>query len=274
MKISFNLTKKGILKTILLLLIICFPTFLVASNMGYQVGVKDGTERTLHQIQELLKEKDIVLEWKDVGNGRYEIKIFKKGTFITQISAEIHFNLGHWRLFTDLIGNDLTRALENLGSPWLWKSWYGDINNNGQIDFPNEYSFLLSDETGAGVLTNIGKDWIETSLSSTNTSKAIHMSESNDATDPPLASWTILPSEITSNGLDRQAGTYTSTGTGTWNVTKTKTVTGIQSTQLWGLNWEPTDNSDSNLLAADSGPSQKNCVAGDTLVETWMCQVS
>ena len=133
---------------------------------------------------------------------------------------------------------------------------------------------LLSREYGAGVLTNIGADWIEQQISgSISTNATLYCADSNDA-GSPLATWTELPSEITANGLDRQTGAYSSTGIGTWNVTVTKNVTGTQSTQLWGLHWNPTDGTDNNLMCADSGPSQKNCVNGDTLQETWQCTVS
>ena len=133
-------------------------------------------------------------------------------------------------------------------------------------------------EFGAGVLTNIGKSFLEWQISGNTTAvRAIYCSDSNDATDPALATWTILPSEITTNGLDRQQGTYTHTGaanSGTWNVSVTKTATATQSTQLWGLNWVATDNNDGNLLAVDTTPAQKNLVANDTLKETWQIAVT
>lgn len=133
---------------------------------------------------------------------------------------------------------------------------------------------LLSESRGAGTLTTIGKNWIEQQLAASDGSQeALYCSDSNDAS-APSAAWTILPSEIAANGLDRQTGAYTSTGDGTWNVTVTKSVTGTQSTQLWGLNWVVTDSSDNNLLAADSTPDQKNCVSGDTLAETWQGSVT
>jgi hypothetical protein len=132
----------------------------------------------------------------------------------------------------------------------------------------------LSDEYGAGVLTTIGKNWIEQQLgASDGTQEALYCADSNDA-GAPSAAWTELPDEIAANGLDRQTGAYASTGDGTWTVTVTKSVTGIQSTQLWGLHWIVTDESDNNLLCADSGPTQKNCVDGDTVQETWTLSVT
>jgi len=167
-------------------------------------------------------------------DGTYVIEAYFQGSLIARSNATLHLWIEHWR--------------------------------NGE---------LLSQEYGAGVLTNIGKDWIEQQLAASDgTQEALYCADSNNDTDPPLATWTILPQEITTNGLDRQTGTYTSTGVGTWNVTVTKSVTGTQSTQLWGLHWIVTDASDNNLLAADSGPAQKNCVAGDTLKETWQITVS
>jgi len=133
---------------------------------------------------------------------------------------------------------------------------------------------LLSQQYGAGTLTTIGKNWIEQQLAASDgTQEALYCADSNNASAPDAA-WTILPQEIAANGLDRQTGAYTSTGDGTWNVTVTKSVTGTQSTQVWGLHWVVTDESDNNLLAADSGPAQKNCVNGDTLKETWQVTVT
>lgn len=133
---------------------------------------------------------------------------------------------------------------------------------------------LLAQEYGAGTLTTIGKNFIEWQISGNTTAqRALYCADSNNAS-APSAAWTKLPNEITANGLDRQTGAYTSTGDGTWNVSVTKLVTGTQATQLWGLHWIVTDDSDNNLLAADSGPEQKNCENGDTLKETWQVTVT
>lgn len=225
---------KGKKKTALLSVLVAawlIVTLVAGTNMGYNVGFKAGY---LHALTDIADKTGITFEWKDLGDGRYEITAFYNGTLFAKGYSEIHLSLEHWR--------------------------------DGK---------LLSSEFGAGVLTTIGKNWIEQQLAASDGSQeALYCADSNDATDPPLAAWTILPSEIAANGLDRQTGVYASTGDGAWNVTVTKSVTGTQSTQLWGLHWVVTDSSDDNLLAADSGPAQKNCVSGDTLKETWQMTVS
>jgi len=242
MELKLDVTRKTVLKAalvMLLMMVVAFGSFTAGVNLSYLVGYREGHKAGFGlAIQEVNKLKDktgLEFNWTDLGDGQYAITAFYKGALIASGIATVHLSVEHWR--------------------------------NG---------VLLSSEFGSGVLTNIGKDWIEKQISGTvNASQqALYCADSNDATDPPLASWTILPSEITTNGLDRQTGTYTSTGVGTWNVTVTKSVTGTQSTQLWGLHWVATDNSDNNLLAADSGPAQKNCVSGDTLKETWQVSVS
>lgn len=219
-----------------LTLIVSIPSvFILASNVGFNVGKHKGYGLALRDVQHLLKDTGVLFEWTELGDGQYNIQVTipEKG-LIVDIPLEIHLRIRHYR--------------------------------NG---------VLLSDEIGAGYLTNIGKDWIEQQMgASDGTQEALYCADSNDATDPPEVTWTILPSEITANGLDRQTGVYTSTGTGQWEVEVTKAVTGTQSTQLWGLHWIVTDASDNNLLCADSGPSQKNCENGDTLTETWTLTVS
>lgn len=214
--------------------LLCQTVFL--TNMGYQVGQKEGFKAGyLRALSDVTDKTGITFEWRDLGDGRYEILAYYEGGLYAKGVAEVHLWIEHRR--------------------------------NGK---------LLSLEYGAGQLTTIGQDWLEQQISGTiNASEqALYLADSNDAS-APSAAWTELPTEITSNGLERQTGAYTSTGVGTWNVTKQKAVTGTQSTQLWGIHWKTyADAPDNNLLAADSGPSQKNCVDGDTLTETWQITVT
>ena len=226
-----------IAKTVVIILTLFGAFFLGATTTvptAYNKGYEAGYVRALTDIKDILAERDIVFSWQDLGDGKYKLSVYLSGQLQARGNVEIHLNIKHYRA--------------------------------GE---------LLSDEYGAGVLTNIGKDWIEQQLAASDgTQEALYLADSNNATDPALATWTILPGEITINGLDRQTGTYTSTGVGIWTVTKTKTATGTQSTQLWGIHWIVTDASDSNLLAADTGPAQKNMVATDTLAETWTITVT
>lgn len=229
--------KKSSKKIIFASVFLCIAAIVGAYFAGayiYSEGYKAGYVQSLSDVKDLLDKHGIAFTWQDQGNGTYYIQVTVNGTMFAKGHAEIH----------------------------LWITVY-------------RHGVLLSRQFGAGVLTNIGKDWLEQQISGTGnqTETALWCSASNDATDPPLAVWTQLPSEITNNGLERQLGTYSSTGVGSWTVTCTKTVTGTQSVQLWGLQWSQYPK-DGKLLAADSGPSQKNCVATDTEQEAWTVTVS
>jgi len=95
---------------------------------------------------------------------------------------------------------------------------------------------------------------------------------SNDETAVDVT-WTVLPSEIAANGLERHAATYLDTGLGTWNMTWTWTASGSQSACLYGVCSESTG---SNLCLAEQQGSgaRKNLVAGDTLKMTVQGTVS
>ena len=123
-----------------------------------------------------------------------------------------------------------------------------------------------------GVLTNIGKDWIENQLGDTpSTDPAKWISLSTDSSTPD-ASWTQIPNELTSDGLSRAAGTYSSTGTGQWKIEHQFTATGtVSNVQLTGLHWA--SSGDNNLLSADTfTPVTLN--DGDKLTITWTITVS
>lgn len=237
MEIKIPVTKKSVAKTSIVCFLL-FSAFFAGATFtvptAYKQGYNKGYENALDYVKEALSQKGIVINWENLGNGKYELSVYLGGQLIARAVPEVHLWIEHYR--------------------------------NGK---------LLTKEFGAGVLTTVGQDWIEKMLSGTlnSSQRALYCSDSNDATDPPLDSWNVLPSEITTNGLDRQTGTYANTGVGTWNVTCTKSVTGTQSTQLWGLNWDSNDDTQA-LIAGDSGPAQKNCVSGDTLKETWQVSVT
>lgn len=129
---------------------------------------------------------------------------------------------------------------------------------------------LLEYSHHAGVLTTIGADWIEDQLGdSPATDPAKWIALSNDA-GSPSAAWTVIPTEITTNGMGRAAGTYANVGTGQWNITKSFSPTGSGSCQLTGLYWASTG---SYLLCADTF-TQINYESGDTVQIQWTISVS
>jgi hypothetical protein len=132
---------------------------------------------------------------------------------------------------------------------------------------------LISQALHAMTVTNFGKDWVEQQLFSdvNYTDNALYISSSNTET-AVSTSWTVLPDEITGNGVERAAGSYSSTGVGAANVTKTFSVSGTQSTCLYGINAGAYATYANSLVAAEQQGSgaRKNLVAGDSLAVTVM----
>lgn len=131
---------------------------------------------------------------------------------------------------------------------------------------------LLSISHHAGNLTDAGKEWIEQQVSGTsNTTQGKYISCTNTL-GTYAATWTNIPDEITSNGFNRAAGTYASTGTGAWNVSKTFTSSGTQSVQRYGLSYQSAENG-GGLICTDTS-TQKNTVSGDTVAVTFQVTVT
>lgn len=125
------------------------------------------------------------------------------------------------------------------------------------------------------LLVNTGKEYIKKQIgddTSVATNSTKYISLSNDTTAPDAA-WTVIPAEITTNGLDRAASTYAANGTGAWNYTYTWTATGSQAAQLTGLNYAATDGSDGNLFAALQFAATSLAV-NDQLRVIWSISVS
>lgn len=136
-------------------------------------------------------------------------------------------------------------------------------------------SVLISESYHAMSLMNVGgKDWIADKLfnsGGTNVTKyAMYIGVSNDSSSVDTA-WTYIPNEITDGGLERALASFTDTGTGIFNLTKSFSVTATRSTKLYGLYYDTYANAaQSTLVAAEQQGtgSQKNLVNGDTLVVT------
>jgi hypothetical protein len=103
----------------------------------------------------------------------------------------------------------------------------------------------------AGVLTNIGKDFIEDMLGdSPQADPAKWLSLSTNST-APSSSWTQIPNEIVANGLERASATYASTGVGQFTLTHQFTASATHTNvRLGGVQWANSGNN--NLLWADT----------------------
>jgi hypothetical protein len=233
MKLTLDLNRKNAPKitvTILLLVLVAIASFTVGVSLTYPIAQKKGYETALNDISELLKQKGIELQWQDLGNGKYAIQLLANGKLEYQTVVEMHLLVQQFR--------------------------------NGE---------LVSETFHAMTVTNFGKDWVEQQLFSdvNYTTNALYLSASNEETAVNVA-WTVLPVEITTNGLGRAVGAYTSTGVGACNVTKTFSISGTQSSCLYGINAGTYASYPNSLIAAEQqgAGNRKNMINGDTLALT------
>ena len=135
---------------------------------------------------------------------------------------------------------------------------------------------LISESNHQMSLTNAGKDWIADNLfnkNGANNGKNAMYIASSPSTAAFDAIWVAIPAEITSNGLSRALAAWTDTaGFGTGSLYKSFSVTGTQSTQLYGLYYDT--GTTNTLVAAEQQGSVKNMVNGDTLAITIQITIS
>ena len=118
----------------------------------------------------------------------------------------------------------------------------------------------------AGVVTTAGLNWIEDQLGDTpSTDPAKWIALSNDPSAPNVG-WTEIPGEISTGGMGRSAGTYTSTGDGVWQIEFVYSPTGDGSCQLTGLYYT---SSGAGLLASDTITLINYQADTDTVTITW-----
>lgn len=220
---------KGIVVTALIS-IIAFSMFGV-----YRYGTQIGFNNAITSLAQALQKAGANVDIVDLDDGTYQIVVHFPseeggvGKFTTEL--ELHMWVEHF----DKFGNLVSRTFH------------------------------------AMTLTNTGKDFIEGKLGDNSfantTGFADYIGMSNDSS-AFSATWTTLPSEITTAGLTRAQGTYVSTGTGTWNCSKAFSVTATEATKLYGLYWN--SGTTCSLVAAEQQGvgSQKNVVDGDTLTIT------
>lgn len=145
--------------------------------------------------------------------------------------------------------------------------------------------FIIEADTGErtqvvygepNLITNLGADRLRGYLNSTvSSSEAIgNLSLSNDAS-AASAAWTVLPTEIAANGLDRAtaAAGLVNNGTGKFNITHTWTATDTQSCQLIGTHWSSTDESDGNMFSALKF-TQQDLLVNDQLEAIYSVEIS
>lgn len=152
------------------------------------------------------------------------------------------------------------------------------LSSNVEVDcytvLQDLYGNVKSATRNAGVLTNIGADWIEDQLGDTpSTDPAKWIAVDDSGIGGLSASSTQLTSELAASGLTRAEGTYASAGTGSWTITKAFSVTGTVTANAYSLQWSVTSQSDNNMLCYDSS-SDKNCINGDTLTVEWTVTIS
>ena len=209
------------------LVAIAIVALLVSDVAIYNYASNTGYNSAITGLADALRQAGATVDITDLGDGRYELKV--------------HFPTATGQAGEISVPFELHMTVEQ------WR--------NGE---------LLSSTYHAMSLTTLGKNWLEGIIGNTvgaDVAKYIACSNSSDAFS---AAWVAIPSEITTDGLARAAGTYASTGDGTWNVTKTFSVSGTNSTKLYGLYYASTGN---YLLAAEQqgAGAQKNLLNGDSL---------
>jgi len=228
-----------------------FQGFNVGYESGYTVGYKQGLDDLIAKLRE---EGIADIQIRDLGNGTYTIEVVSWLGYQLNIPLELHCIVTQWRPI-------------------------GDLDGDGLIEWPEEY-YVVSNSTHPMTLTNFGKDWIADKISGASSTNFLRNATwigcSNDSSTVDVT-WTILPGEITGAGLARaDADTVSDTGTGTWTISKTFSVTATAATKLYGLYLGPNDATYANTLVAaeQQGVSnQKNLQDGDTLQVTIQASV-
>lgn len=127
-------------------------------------------------------------------------------------------------------------------------------------------------EVSVNTVVTIGKKNVRNFLGWDNgTGACKYIALSNDAT--PLATWTKLPNEITTGGLDRNTGTVKYINATAYKVEYEFTATAGATVQCSGLHWSATDDSDNNLFAANTF-TQVTLAANDKIKITWTVNCS
>jgi len=177
-----------------------------------------------------------LMESELIGLARYTVGLENQ---ITKLDADLSAYEG----YLSYLGGELTSLTSNeprLGFEVHLKAYHRDELGN-----------LKTFSEHAGLVPNIGLDWVEDQLGdSPGTDPAKWISLTN-STDSPAAGWTSLPYELDAEfNLTRAAGVYASTGVGSWTITQTFYANATITVNGAGLHWA--SSGDNNLFAADT----------------------
>jgi hypothetical protein len=148
-----------------------------------------------------------------------------------------------------------------------------------RVSFEDTVSFIIIrggvviyNHTTKNFITNIGLDYCKQQLGGTPTTDSAHYISLSASTQAPLQSWTILPDEMVTGGLERAAGVYASLGNGQWKIEKVFTATApVTGIQISGLHWALSG--DSNLFAVTTMPAAA-LQTNDQLVIQWTVTIA
>ncbi len=150
-------------------------------------------------------------------------------------------------------------------SLWVWQL-------TGRMWVESDGSWSIYWSRHAGVVTTIGLNWIEDQMGDSPSTDAAEWISLSTSASAPSAAWTQIPSEIASNGLERAASSYASTGNGQWTQSHQFTASGTHtSVQLTGLQYANTG--DNNLLCSDTF-TPVTLSSGDKITVTWTVTVT
>lgn len=131
---------------------------------------------------------------------------------------------------------------------------------------------LFYREESSNLIVDIGLDWIEDQLGDSPAGDPAKWISLSSDTGSPAAGWTQIPSEITTGGLARAAGTYSNQGVGVWDIANTFTATAAHTdVQLTGLQYA--SSGDGNLMAANTF-TPVSLAIDDALTITWTLTLS
>jgi hypothetical protein len=180
-------------------------------------------------------------EYNGVGPG-FKDRLLGTGTGITaNIDSTVVINTRDPAKYVDSWASSV---------PWL-ETTIWQLTGRMWVEPDGSYSIYWSHH--AGVLFNDGADFIEDQISDSPGATPAAFIALTMSDHAPAAGDHRLWNEITTNGLERTGGTYSSLGVGHWQVTHQFTASGdFTAVQAGSLCWSDVDASNSTTLCADT----------------------